>query len=148
MPSLKIYFIKQKNSAGAQGNESGTVVPSGIQLGLGVKAGAIYRINTQGTMTQTNNPLDIGIQGAGYLQVTLPDGTIGYTRDGTLTLGPTGEICTQEGYPLATSITVPTNATAVTISTSGAVQATIPGHNRAIYARHFGTGQLSSIQTA
>ena len=124
---FKDLLYQTENQVGAQGAESGTVVPSGIQLGLGVKAGAIYRINQQGTMTNTNNPLDVGVQGAGYFQVTLPNGEIGYTRDGSFSLNATGEVVTQEGYPLATSITVPANAKSVTISSAGLVQANIDG---------------------
>lgn len=121
-----LYQVQQ--GVGTQGAESGTVVPSGIQLGLGVKTGSVYRITSQGTPTQTGNPLDVAIQGAGYLQVTLPDGTIGYTRDGALTTNGEGEVVTQEGYPLANSITIPKNTTNITITSSGVIQATVAGN--------------------
>ena len=112
---------------GANSSDSGSIVPSGAQVGLGVKTAAIYRINEQGNLQQTSNSLDLAIQGQGYFQVTLPSGDTAYTRDGTFSLSPTGEIVTADGYAVQPGITIPTNATAVTIDTSGEVQATIPG---------------------
>jgi flagellar basal-body rod protein FlgG len=74
------------------------VVPAGIQLGLGVKTSEIARISEQGTLSVTDRPLDVAIEGKGYLQITLPDGRTAYTRDGSLSLSPTGEIVTADGY--------------------------------------------------
>ncbi|MBV8979125.1 MAG: flagellar basal-body rod protein FlgG [Alphaproteobacteria bacterium] len=112
---------------GAQSSDSGTLVSSGIQLGAGVRTAAVYRINSQGTLTQTTNPYDLAINGAGYFHVQLPDGTDAYTRAGNFALSPEGQIVTQDGYVVAPGIAVPANATAVTINTQGQVQATIPG---------------------
>jgi flagellar basal-body rod protein FlgG len=112
---------------GSQSSDSGTLLPSGIQLGAGVKTAAVYRINSQGAMTQTSNPYDLAINGAGYFHVTMPDGTDAYTRAGNFALSPEGQIVTQDGYVVAPGIAVPANATAITINGQGQVQATVPG---------------------
>jgi flagellar basal-body rod protein FlgG len=112
---------------GSQSSDSGTLLPSGIQLGAGVKTAAVYRINSQGAMTQTSNPYDLAINGAGYFHVTMPDGTDAYTRAGNFALSPEGQIVTQDGYVVAPGIAVPANATAITVNGQGQVQATIPG---------------------
>lgn len=112
---------------GSNTSDTGTVVPAGAQVGLGVRTAAIYRINEQGTLQQTSNSLDIAIRGNGYFPVTLPSGETAYTRDGTFGLSPDGTIVTADGYPIAGGIVVPANATAVTISPNGAVQASQSG---------------------
>jgi len=112
---------------GSNSSDSGSIVPSGAQVGLGVKTAAIYRIDEQGNLQQTSNTLDLAIQGNGFFQVTLPDGETAYTRDGTFGLAPDGTIVTADGYTVVPGVQVPTNATAVTINTSGQVQATIAG---------------------
>lgn len=112
---------------GSNSSDSGSIVPSGAQVGLGVKTAAIYRINEQGNLQQTSNTLDLAIQGNGYFQVTLPSGDTAYTRDGTFGLAPDGTIVTSDGYIVQPGIQVPSNATNVTINTSGQVQATIAG---------------------
>jgi flagellar basal-body rod protein FlgG len=112
---------------GSNSSDSGSIVPSGAQVGLGVKTAAIYRINEQGNLQQTSNTLDMAIQGSGYFQITLPDGETAYTRDGTFGLSPTGTIVTADGYIVQPGIQVPTTATGITINTSGQVQATIAG---------------------
>jgi len=114
-------------SVGSNSSDNGSVVPSGAQIGLGVKTAAIYRICEQGTLTQTGNSLDMAIQGNGYFQVTLPSGETAYTRDGTFALSPDGTIVTADGYSVVPGITVPTNAVTVTVNSSGQVQATISG---------------------
>lgn len=112
---------------GSNSSDNGTVVPSGAQVGLGVKTAAIYRINEQGNLQQTSNTLDMAIQGNGYFQVTLPSGETAYTRDGTFGLAADGTIVTADGYIVQPGIQVPSNATNVTVNTSGQVQATIAG---------------------
>jgi flagellar basal-body rod protein FlgG len=112
---------------GSNSSDSGSLLPSGAQVGLGVKTAAIYRINEQGNLQQTGNSLDVAIQGNGYFQVTLPSGETAYTRDGSFGLSPEGQIVTTNGYVVAPGITVPSNATAVTINTSGQVQITLDG---------------------
>ena len=112
---------------GSNSSDTGTIVPSGAQVGLGVKTAAIYRINEQGNLQQTSNSLDLAVQGNGYFQVTLPSGDTAYTRDGTFSLSSTGEIVTADGYVVQPGITIPSNATDVTINPSGEVQAQVAG---------------------
>ncbi|HQT62499.1 MAG: flagellar basal-body rod protein FlgG [Acidiphilium sp. 37-67-22] len=113
--------------AGSNSSDAGTIVPSGTQIGLGVKTAAIYRIDQQGNLQQTNNTLDMAISGNGWFQVTLPSGQLAYTRDGTFGLSPNGTIVTADGYIVQPGIQVPTNATNVTINASGQVQVSLPG---------------------
>ena len=121
---------------GSNTSDSGSVVPAGAQVGLGVRTAAIYRINEQGTLQQTSNSLDLAIQGNGYFPVTLPSGETAYTRDGTFGLAPDGTIVTADGYPIAGGIVIPTNATSVTIGSNG-VGASQPGWaGRAHDGRH------------
>ncbi len=126
-PEFQDLIYQNLRRVGSNSSDSGSIVPSGAQVGLGVKTAAIYRINEQGNLQQTSNTLDLAIQGNGYFQVTLPDGETGYTRDGTLGLAPDGTIVTADGYTVQPGIQIPTNATNVTINTSGQVQATIAG---------------------
>ena len=113
--------------AGAQTSDSGTIAPTGIQLGAGVKAGSIYRITTQGSPTQTGNKLDLAISGKGFFQVQLPSGETAYTRAGNFSVNATGQIVTQDGYTVLPAITIPTTATDVSISSTGQVQVSLPG---------------------
>jgi flagellar basal-body rod protein FlgG len=112
---------------GAQSSSAGTVVPTGIQVGLGVKAGSVYRITEQGTPGRTDNPYDVAIDGKGYFQITLPSGETGYTRAGNFSLSPEGQLVTEDGYAVEPAITIPQNATHVFISKTGEVSATIDG---------------------
>jgi flagellar basal-body rod protein FlgG len=112
---------------GAQSSDTGTIVPTGIQIGAGVTAGSVYRITTQGSPTQTGNQYDLAISGKGFFQVLLPSGEIAYTRAGNFTPNASGQLVTQDGYQVQPQITIPQGTTAVTISPSGQVQATIPG---------------------
>ncbi len=112
---------------GANSSDNGTVVPAGAQVGLGVRTAAIYRINEQGNLQQTSNSLDLAIKGSGYFQVTLPSGDTAYTRDGTFGLSPAGQIVTADGYTVAPGITIPQNATDVSISAAGEVQVKLDG---------------------
>jgi flagellar basal-body rod protein FlgG len=112
---------------GAQTSDSGTVLPSGIQLGAGVRTAAVARIMSQGDLSSTSNPYDLAIQGSGYFHITMPDGTDAYTRAGNFALSPEGQIVTDKGYTVAPGIAVPATATSVTVNAQGQVQATIPG---------------------
>jgi flagellar basal-body rod protein FlgG len=107
---------------GSNSSDTGSLVPSGAQIGLGVRTAAIYAINEQGTLSQTSNTLDLAIQGNGYFQITLPDGTTGYTRDGTFGLAADGTIVTVQP-----GLQIPTAATGITVNTSGQVQVSIQG---------------------
>ena len=112
---------------GATSSDAGTVIPTGVQLGLGVKLAAVYRIHEQGNLTATDNTFDMAIQGKGYFQVTLPSGETSYTRDGTFQLDGTGQLVTHDGYSVQPGITIPTTAIDITINGSGQVQAKIQG---------------------
>jgi flagellar basal-body rod protein FlgG len=114
--------------AGAQSSDQGTIVPTGVQVGAGVKAGSVYRIDTQGTMTQTGNKLDIAIDGRGYFQVLLPTGETAYSRAGNFSVNDQGQLVTQDGYLVQPAMTIPQDATDVSISKSGQVQVTQPGN--------------------
>lgn len=102
-------------------------LPTGLQLGLGVRTVATARSFTQGSMQQSTNPLDVAIKGNGFFQVTMPDGTMGYTRDGSFQVDSQGRIVTSSGLPVANGITVPPNATNISIAQDGTVSATISG---------------------
>jgi flagellar basal-body rod protein FlgG len=112
---------------GSNSSDAGSIVPAGAQVGLGVKTAAIYRISEQGNLQQTSNSLDLAISGNGYFQVTLPSGDLAYTRDGTFGLSPEGQIVTADGDVVAPGITIPANATSVTINGSGQVQVSLSG---------------------
>jgi len=112
---------------GSASSDAGTVVPSGIQVGVGVKPTAIYRITEQGNMQSTDNPLDLAIQGRGYFEVELPNGDIGYTRSGALTRSSDGTIVTADGYLVMPGITIPEDAVSISINATGEVFAQIDG---------------------
>jgi flagellar basal-body rod protein FlgG len=120
-----LYQVERR--VGANSSDTGTVVPVGVQIGSGVKAAAVYRMSDQGNLTNTNNPLDLAIEGHGYFQIQMPDGTTAYTRDGSLQLSPTGEIVTADGYVVEPGITLPSNTIAVTVNSNGQVLAQIAG---------------------
>jgi flagellar basal-body rod protein FlgG len=121
-----LYQDMEKAGAQSSANTS-NIVPTGIQIGSGVKAGSVYRITQQGSLTQTNNRLDLAVQGKGYFQVQLPTGETAYTRAGNFSVSNAGIIVTDQGYPVLPQVTVPSNATDISISNTGLVQASIPG---------------------
>lgn len=104
-----------------------TALPTGLQVGLGTRAVATARDFSQGTLQQSSNPMDVAINGQGFLQVTLPDGTTGYSRDGSLKLDAQGQIVNNAGYTVQPGITIPANAQSVTISATGQVSVALPG---------------------
>lgn len=104
-----------------------TTLPSGLQLGVGTRVVAIQKMHQQGNLQNTSNELDMALQGKGFFQVLQADGTIGYTRDGSFQLNQTGDIVNSGGLLLQPQITVPQNATAVTVGTDGTISATVPG---------------------
>ncbi len=111
---------------GAQSSQQ-TMYPSGFQLGTGVRPMAVERIMTQGNLQQTGNPLDLAINGAGFFQVLMPDGTTAYTRDGSFQTDNQGNLVTSGGYQIQPIITVPLNSTSITIGRDGTVSATQAG---------------------
>jgi flagellar basal-body rod protein FlgG len=112
---------------GAQSTQQ-TQVPSGLMIGVGVRTVATEHIHTQGSLQQTENALDMAINGQGFFQVQMPDGTLAYTRDGAFQRDNTGQIVTSSGYPLSPAITLPNDALSVTISRDGVVSVTQPGN--------------------
>lgn len=120
-------LYQDQRTVGSNSSDSGTIVPSGIQLGLGVRTAAVYRMTGQGQIITTGNSLDLAIQGRGYFQVTLPDGSTAYSRAGSFQLSPQGQIVTSDGYTVQPGITIPNDATAIAINTSGEVQVTFQG---------------------
>lgn len=104
-----------------------TRMPSGLQIGTGVRVVATERIHTQGNPTKTDSPYDIVISGGGFFQVLMPDGTTSYTRDGSFQKDPNGQIVTASGYPLQPPITLPQDTTSITIGRDGAVSVTQAG---------------------
>lgn len=103
-------------------------LPSGLQLGTGVRTVATERIHTQGDLKNTGHSLDIAIQGRGFLQVEMPDGTFAYTRDGSLQIDQNGQLVTAGGYPIQPPINIPDNALEITIARDGTVSVTQPGN--------------------
>lgn len=106
---------------GSQSSDTGTVLPSGAQVGLGVRTAAIYRISEQGGLNPTDNRFDVAIRGNGFFQIQMPSGETAYTRDGTFGLSAEGVLVTAEGFPVLPGITIPANAADVTINASGEV---------------------------
>jgi len=112
---------------GTNSSDSGTLLPSGIQLGAGVRTSSVYRVTTQGDLKSTSNPFDIAINGPGFFHIQQPDGTDAYTRAGNFGLSPEGQLVTDQGYVVQPGISIPTNALSVTINAQGQVSATVPG---------------------
>jgi flagellar basal-body rod protein FlgG len=122
-----------------------TEAPVGLEIGLGTRAVATARNFSAGNMQSTGAPLDLAIDGAGFFQVGLPDGTTGYTRAGAFHLDAQGAIVTAEGYAVQPQITVPPNATSVTISRDGIVSATVAGQTA---TQQLGTLELATFSNA
>ncbi len=117
-------------------------LPTGLQVGLGVRVVANTRNFSQGSLQQSSNNLDIAIKGDGFFQVQMPDGSTGYTRDGAFQVDAGGQIVTNAGYVLQPGITVPPNITSLTIAPNGTVTATLPGQTA---AQSLGQIQLASF---
>jgi len=120
-------LYENKVRPGATSSDIGTIVPAGIQLGLGVRTGSVYRIHEQGAMRITENPLDLGLIGEGYFQVQMPSGETGYSRDGSLQVNESGELVNSAGYAIEPSITIPEDALNIVINASGEVLVDIEG---------------------
>jgi flagellar basal-body rod protein FlgG len=117
-------------------------LPTGLHLGLGVRTVATSRSFSQGTPQQTTNQLDVAIQGAGFFQITMPDGTTQYTRDGSFQVDNQGRLVTSNGLPVANGVTIPQNAKNITIANDGTVTASIPGQTA---PQNIGTIALASF---
>ncbi|MEX3956062.1 flagellar basal-body rod protein FlgG [Trinickia sp. EG282A] len=119
-----------------------TELPSGSQVGTGVEQVATERLYTQGNMQQTGNSTDVAINGNGFFQVQMPDGTTAYTRDGGFQKNAQGQLVTASGYQLIPAITIPNNATSLTIGTDGVVSITVAGSTN---TQNIGTLQLATF---
>lgn len=124
---------------GAQSSQQ-TQLPSGLQLGTGVRPVATESIFTQGNLQQTGNPRDVAIQGEGFFQVLMPDGTTAYTRDGAFQSDINGQFVTSSGFVIQPAITIPPNTLSITIGRDGTVSALVPGSSTPI--------QVGDIQLA
>ena len=131
-------MVQPGSSAGAQ-----TVIPAGLQLGLGTRAAGNEIVFTQGDFSQTDNPLDLTIQGKGFFQILQPSGTTAYTRAGSFQLNASGAVVDANGNQLQPQITIPAAATSITIATDGTVSYTLPGQTAAQTA---GQIQLANFQ--
>ncbi len=120
-------LYQSQRRVGSTSSDSGTIVPVGVQIGLGVKTASVYTINEQGNLQSTENPLDLAISGGGYFQISLPTGETAYTRAGSFQLSPTGQLVSVDGYTVDPAITIPANAIQITVNSSGQVLAQIAG---------------------
>lgn len=120
---LMYQTVRQTGATGAQD----TLLPSGVHLGTGSRVVATEKLNTQGSIQITNNSTDVAINGRGFFQVSLPDGTTAYTRDGSFKLNAEGELVTSGGYRVQPAISIPEGAISVTIGTDGAVSVQLQG---------------------
>lgn len=111
---------------GSTSSDAGTTVPAGLQIGLGVRTGSVYRQHSQGTIELTENPLNVAIRGDGFFQIELPNGDTAFTRDGTFQLNENGEMVTVHGYPLDSGITIPQDALSIDINEMGEVLVALP----------------------
>ncbi len=132
-------FYQNVRQVGAQSSQD-TRLPSGLQLGTGVRTVATEKLHTMGNIVQTDNSLDVAVQGRGFFQVLQPDGNMAYSRDGSFKMDESGQLVTANGHVVQPAITIPNNATAVTIGSDGVVTALTPGSATPT--------QLGSIQLA
>lgn len=119
-------LYQQQRQAGAASSQQ-TQLPSGLQTGTGVRVVATEKFFTQGNLLQTGNALDVAVNGKGFFQVLLPDGTPAYTRDGSFQVNSDGALVTSSGYAVQPGITIPANAQSLTIGTDGVVTAQVAG---------------------
>jgi flagellar basal-body rod protein FlgG len=125
-PVFEDLLYQTLRQPGASSSQT-TVIPSGLTLGTGVRVVGTEHIYNQGNLLKTDNPLDLAIQGDGFFQVEMPDGTLSYTRDGSFTKDANGQIVTASGYPLSPAITIPASAISLTITRDGIVSYTQQG---------------------
>jgi flagellar basal-body rod protein FlgG len=146
-----LYEAERLQGISNRGNDN--LVPEGAQLGLGVRTAAIRTLNTQGSLTNTGNTFDLALTGRGYFQITGPNGDTVYTRDGAFNTNASGQLVTLDGYAVQPAIVVPQNTTAVTVSQSGIVSASVAGNTTPVqlgqltianFANEVGLEQLGS----
>ncbi|QFY90355.1 flagellar basal-body rod protein FlgG [Magnetovirga frankeli] len=134
-------IYQNRRQVGGLADQNNTL-PSGLQTGTGVRVVATEKIHTQGNLQRTENSLDMAVQGNGYFQISYPDGTIAYTRDGTFQRNAEGEVVTSNGMLLEPAITIPDNATSISIGSDGVVTVSIAGEAD---ATNLGTIQLATF---
>jgi flagellar basal-body rod protein FlgG len=123
-------LYQSQRRIGSASSSEGTVVPSGVQLGLGVKTAAVYPIHDQGDFVNTENSFDLAVQGPGFFAIELPNGDLAYTRSGSFQLSPDGVLVTADGYTVSPGITVPQEAIEVSVNQQGLVTAKIAGQTQ------------------
>lgn len=123
---FKDLMYQQIDRPGSTSSSTGSIVPTGLSLGLGVRPAATYRIQEQGTLEQTDNDYDLAINGRGFFQIELPSGETAYTRAGSFQTNQNGEIVTSEGYRLLPGFTVPADALYIEVNTEGLISAKLP----------------------
>ena len=126
-PEFQDLLYQNLAEIGVTSSDSGTVVPSGVQLGTGVRTASVYRITEQGNLVSTGNSLDLAIQGKGFFTVELPNGDTAYTRAGTFQLSPQGQIVTLDGFTVSPGVTIPAEARSISINASGEVEVKLDG---------------------
>ena len=114
-------------SMGVDSSDAGTIVPTGVQVGLGVETASIYRITEQGSLNNTGNDFDLAISGRGYFRIQMPDGSDAYTRAGNFAVSPDGQIVTSEGYTVSPGIAIPQGTRDISINEQGQVQVLVDG---------------------
>lgn len=138
-------LYQSQRRVGSASSANGSVVPVGVQVGLGVKTAAVYRITQQGNLNSTQNTFDLAIQGSGYFQITLPSGDTAYTRAGSFQLSASGQLVTADGDIVLPAITIPNNAVDITINASGQVLVKIAG---TVTPQNVGQLQLANFPNA
>lgn len=128
--SFEDLMYQNLRQSGSSSSDS-TQLPTGLQVGLGVRAVATSRVFTQGGLQQSNNNLDMAINGNGFFQIQMPDGTTGYTRDGSFQLDSQGQLVTNNGYIVQPGITIPAQAQSISVGADGTVSVTLPGQAQA-----------------
>jgi flagellar basal-body rod protein FlgG len=124
--SFEDLMYQNIRQPGAASSDS-TQLPTGLQVGLGVRSVATSRVMSQGGLTQSNNNLDMAINGNGFFQIQMPDGTTGYTRDGSFQMDSQGQLVTNNGYVVQPGITIPAQSQSITVGADGTVSVTLPG---------------------
>lgn len=140
-PAFEDLLYETVNQPGANSSQN-TELPSGLLLGLGVRTVSTGKIFTQGSLTQTDNNLDMAIKGRGFFSVLMPDGSTAYTRDGTFSMDSQGQMVTSSGYRLDPAVTIPAQTVSVTIGSDGTVSALTAGSTT---PTQIGTVQLSDF---
>ncbi len=138
-PVFEDLLYQTLRQPGAQANQQ-NLIPSGLQMGTGVRLISTERIHTQGSLQRTDNPLDMAINGRGFFQIQMPDGTLAYTRDGAFQRDNEGRVITAQGYPLVPEIVIPEDAVSITIGSDGTVSV--------LQAGQLTPTQLGNIQLA